>query len=702
MLAYLADLAHDPPGAVQYTPTGIGYLAAAAFAKLGDRVEIKLFKSPGKFLDAIDFRRPDLVGLTNYTWNHALGVCAGEYVRHKYPDLPVVMGGPNIRTDEQGIESFLRQNPYVDQYCMYAGETSFVQMVELLCSRPQHERTSRELRDIKVDGAYALCEDRLVGNSNYHMPQDLDEIPSPFVGGWMDEFLEQGFIPIFETNRGCPFSCTFCVWGISALNKVRRFSMPRVASELSYVAGSAFKTPILCFGDANFGILPRDVEIAQFIRDLYDEHKSFSSVQFYWSKTLKPHMVEMGRILGHLTQTYIAFQSLDPVVLGNIKRKNISTDELLGLIQSLKAFTNSTQTDLLLGLPGETYRSHLESLDTALSYGIDLIHGGEIRMLPGAEMDTPESRKQFGIKTKYRLFEGGQGVYRGRFVYEMEEVVRETDSMTEEEMLELRVLRAIFYGCVTLGELLPVVAYLKSRGLSVTELCQRILTEGRQDPAFAEHLEWLRARSEEEWFETPEDLDRFFSDEQNREAVMSDGAFVKLNIGFLARVYLDSAGYESYYGVVTRALRQMIPRSDRALVQELIQLCRIRNYLIQCLQAMPHRSASLAAAVSRDAAGCLVTGGFLPPDDSCLEDGQLVLTVNPTTAQLCERFVDDHRDDMTILRLSQTMLLHAGRFMMKPRRLSTGDKAVAETATVGGDDAAAMRVTFPVSLSPRA
>ena len=683
MLVYLADLAHEFPGAVQYTPTGIGYLAAATHAKFRDSVEVRLFKSPAEFLDALDVSRPDLVGLTNYTWNSALGVFAGEYVRRKYPDLPVVMGGPNIRTDEQGIERFLKQNSYVDQYCLYAGETSFVQMVEMLSDRPQHKRTSRDLRSLRVDGAYALNGDRLVGNSNYYIPEDLDEIPSPFTGGWMDRFLERGFIPIFETNRGCPFSCTFCVWGISALNKVRKFSMPRVTSELSYVAESGFKTPILCFGDANFGILPRDVEVAQCIRDLYDRYKSFSSVQFYWSKTLKPHMVEMGRILGHLTQTYIAFQSLDPLVLKNIKRKNIGTDELLGLIQSLKAFTNSTQTDILVGLPGETYRSHLDSLETALSYGIDLIHGGEIRMLPGAEMDTPESRREFGIETKYRLFEGGQGYYRGHFVYELEEVIRKTDSMTEKEMLELRVLRAIFYGSVTLGEHLPVAAYLKSRSLRVTELCQRILLEGQQDPEFKALLGWLRARSEAEWFETPEDLDRFFGDEQNRKAVMSDGAFVKLNIGFLAKIYLDPTGYEAYYRVVTRALLQMIPAADGVIARELLQLSRVRSYLKQCLQEIPSRSASLATSVSRDVAEHLVKGGFLPPGDPCLKDGQLVLSVNPTTAQLCERFVEEHRDDMTILRLSQTMLIHAGRFMMKPRRLSADDGAAAAISGSG-------------------
>ena len=147
-------------------------------------------------------------------------------------------------------------------------------------------------------------------------------------------------------------------------------------------------------------------------------------------------MVDIGKILGHLTHTYIAFQSLDAKVLENIKRKNIRTEELLDLIEKLKGFTYGAQTDLLVGLPGETYQSHLNSLEKVLAMGITQIFGGEIQMLPGADMDREESRKRFGLKTKYRFFEGGYGVYRDKFVYELQESIRETNAMTEKEMLK--------------------------------------------------------------------------------------------------------------------------------------------------------------------------------------------------------------------------------------------------------------------------
>ena len=403
LLVYLADLAHDYFKVNQYTPTGVGYLAAYAKSKLGKKVEFCLFKSVSKFIDAYEKKKPDLIGFSNYTWNSALSKFAGQWIKQRDPSLPIIMGGPNIRTYPKGIEEFLRENNYVDTYCMFAGEISVYEILKFLLKQPEGKRTAEILRGHKVNGCYSIFKNRLIGNSNYAKPDNLDEVPSPYLTGLMDPFLKEGYYPILETNRGCPFSCTFCIWGISALNKLLRFSMKRVKDELSYVANSSYESSAIVLADANFGILPRDVEIAQHIRNLYNKTKSFSSIRMYWAKVAKPHMVDIGKILGHLTHTYIAFQSLDDKVLENIKRKNIRTEELSSLIEKLKGFSYGAQTDLLVGLPGETYKSHMESLDKALSMGLTHIFGGEIQMLPGAEMDEEDHRKRFGLKTKYRL-----------------------------------------------------------------------------------------------------------------------------------------------------------------------------------------------------------------------------------------------------------------------------------------------------------
>ena len=663
MLIYLSDLTHNYFKTTQFTPTGIGFLAAYSKLKLKDRVDIRLFKSVDKLLDAVDHEKPDLVGLSNYTWSFALTAFAGRSIKKQYPDMPIVMGGPNIRIDPKGIEDFLRKNEFVDKYCMFAGEVSFYKIAEYLISLSPDQRNGKRLRDQLVDGCYSISKGLFEGNSNYAVIQNLDEIPSPFQEGWMDPFLAEGCLPIVETNRGCPFSCTFCVWGISALSKLRQFSLERVKADLSYVVYSKHRTPVIVFADANFGIIQRDVEIAQYIRKLYDETKSFSRVQMYWSKNYKPHMIDIGKALGHLTQTYVAFQSLDPVVLENIKRKNIKTDQLMSLITELKQFTDSAQTDILVGLPGETYESHLNSLDQALSYGLNHIHGGEIRMLPGSEMDTEESRKKFGLKTKYRFFEGGYGYYRDQLVYELEEGIRGSSSMSEEEMIKLRSIRAFFYASITLGEHLPLLPFLNMRGVRFTKICEEMVGAGKEDPVFGESVHWLIEQSINEWHATPEVVEEFISQKENMEALLKDNMFVKLNTGFLARIYLDRRQYDAYYRVFNSVLKKLLPGESPKVLDELVGICKQRNFLVNCLRGNQSRTISLD--VSPETYKALLESGFLSGHSDHKKSGSIDFEINSTTAQFLVDFIGS-RPNLNNMELSQMLLLQAGRFLMKP------------------------------------
>ena len=663
LLVYLADLAHDYFKVNQYTPTGVGYLAAYAKSKLGKQVEFCLFKSATKLLDAYETKKPDLVGFSNYTWNNALSKFAGQWIKQRDPSLPIIMGGPNIRTYPKGIEEFLRANDYVDTYCMFAGEISVYEIIKFLLNQPKDKRTSKILRRHVVDGCYSLFENRLIGNSNYTRPEDLDEIPSPYLTGLMNPFLKEGYYPILETNRGCPFSCTFCIWGISALNKLLRFSMERIKDELSYVAKSSFESSAIVLADANFGILPRDVEIAQHIRDLYDETKSFSSIRMYWAKVAKPHMVDIGKILGHLTHTYIAFQSLDDKVLENIKRKNIRTEELSNLIEKLKGFSYGAQTDLLVGLPGETYQSHMDSLDKALSMGLTHIFGGEIQMLPGSEMDEEDHRNRFGLKTKYRFIEGGYGLYKDQFVYELQESIRETKSMKENEMLKLRAIRAFFFASVTLGEHLPLVHYLTKKGIRFTKVCEKLVEEGKKDPVFKNSVNWLIKQSVEEWHKNPEKAADYIAKPKVRESLLKEEAFLKLNTGFFARICLDRKQYDSYYKVFERVLANFFPRERMNVISQILNLCKERNYFMRCRGG--NRVRSLTLNLLPETMKALEDSGYILPKQRLQNPKSLNLEMDPVVADYCENLIADN-PQMKIILLSQTFMLQTGKFFMSP------------------------------------
>ena len=666
LLVYLADLAHDYFKVNQYTPAGVGYLAAYAKSKLGKQIEFCLFKSVAKLLDAYEKKKPDLVGFSNYTWNSALSKFAGQWIKNRDPSLPIIMGGPNIRTYPKGIEEFLRANDYVDTYCMFAGEISVYEILKFLLDQPEEKRTSNILRGRVVNGCYSIFKNRLIGNSNYTRPDDLDEIPSPYLTGLMDPFLKEGYYPILETNRGCPFSCTFCIWGISALNKLLRFSMQRVKEELSYVANSSYESSAIVLADANFGILPRDVEIAQHIRNLYDETKSFSSIRMYWSKVAKPHMVDIGKILGHLTHTYIAFQSLDDKVLENVKRKNIRIEELSNLIEKLKGFSYGAQTDLLVGLPGETYQSHMDSLDKALSMGLTHIFGGEIQMLPGAEMDEEDYRDRFGLKTKYRFIEGGYGLYRDQFVYELQESIRETKSMSEDEMLKLRAIRAFFFASVTLGEHLPLVNYLIKNGIKFTKVCEKLVEEGKKDPVFKKSVDWLIRQSIEEWHKNPENAASYLAKSKVRDSLLEEETFLKLNTGFFAKICLDRKQYDSYYKVFKKVLTKFIPEELMNIASQILFLCKERNYFMKCRRGNGARSLSLNFLPETMKA--LEDSGYITAKQRLKSPKLLNLEMDPVVADHCEKLIVNN-PRMKVILLSQTFMLQTGKFVMSPVKI---------------------------------
>lgn len=681
LLIYLADLAHDYQKMRQFVPLSVGYIAAYAYSVFGERIEIKLFKSADKFLDAMDKIKPDLVGLSNYTWNLELSAFVAKKAKALDPDLPIIMGGPNIGTDLAEVEVFLKEREFVDVYCMYGSERPVADIIEKLLAQPEGERTGAWLRTQSINRCCSLVDGELQGNSENEPGKDLDFLPSPYTANLLDEFLDQGMIPMFETNRGCPYSCSYCFWGVSALNKLAKFSLERVFADLDYVARYGKDFSELYFCDANFGILKRDVDIAQHIRKLYDETESFSSVIVYWSKAAQPHMIEIGKALGHLTTTYVAFQSLDENVLSAMKRKNINTEKLLHLIQSLKQYTHTPQTDILVGSPEETVKSHLYSLDKALSFGIHKINGGEIRMLPGTDMATAESRRDYGIKTKYRLFEGGIGIYRDELVYELEETIRATNTMSEAEMIDLRILRSLFFGSVTLAEHWPLISYLTHNNVRFTRVLQDVIKNGETNPDFGRSLNWLREKAEEEFLDTPEDIANQLADPEAWDDLFGENAFMKLNFGYTARLMLHDDEYAAYYDELKTVLIEHTKEfSTPEIIDGILSLCRARNYLNRCLHG--DTSIETLVTLSPGTIDALLDCGHLSADQMDGQRDHVLLAMDPVTARQVRQKLKDYSDRLNPFTISQILQMFWGRCHLEPAsRFATPEIAVPERST---------------------
>ncbi|MBI5625548.1 MAG: radical SAM protein [Elusimicrobia bacterium] len=463
---FLADLNYISPGrawTIIPFPLNIGYLAAYAGKMLGEDLEVRLFKRPAKLLEALDSERPDLVGFSNYIWNRNLHLGFARQVKSLHPGCITVMGGPNYNfAEREWLEGFVRRAPEIDFHIDGEGEVRFCNLAACCL---EHGFDLDAVRAAAPAGS-AFLEPRsgaLVSRPLAPAPdawsrldgigldprsgrlKDLDDIPSPYLTGVLDEFLaDPDFCPIIETNRGCPFSCIFCNWGDMGKSKSAFFSTGRVAAELDCIASrNVSKTPYLYVGDANFGLFPRDIEIARTLRKMKDERGFPSTVYMYFAKNVSERVVEIAELLKDMTPISLSRQTQNPEVLKVIKRSNISLETYNKLAALARKLGVDSKTEMIYCLPGESKESFYAGLRQIMEQEVDGIHLFPAMLLDGSAMGRREIRERYGIRGEWRRIEGCVGRFGPVAAAEFEEIVTATSVMSREDYLEVRVFHLL-------------------------------------------------------------------------------------------------------------------------------------------------------------------------------------------------------------------------------------------------------------------
>lgn len=503
MLIYLADLGHNQvTHSSDVYPLGVANLATYARASLpgGGGLEVRLFREPEDLKRAIDSRPPDVLGLSNYSWNHYLSRQLARYCKAHRGDALTVMGGPNWPLTHEVQQTFLRRMPEVDVYVdgpTYEGERAFVNLL----SRYREVGGRRdELRSRPIPGVDWIAEDGgLVLGGPVERIRDLDEIPSPYTSGLLDEFLQTGYFPILQVARGCPFSCAFCNSGVASNNKVYAHSLDNVKADLLYLAERVRPETTLCFADDNFGMYERDEEIADYLGFLQDRYGWPQYVRTTTGKNNKERILRvMRKARGTLPMT-AAVQSMNPEVLKNIKRSNIKLETYAAIQQELRAQGMQSYGELILCLPGETKRSFLKAVEDLLESGANRISAHQLMLLHGAELSNPESRRRFGFRTKFRLVARNLGNYVGEPVAEVEEMVVETPEFSFADYLECRVIHLLLtvfyyegnfeeafelarsYGVKPFDLMMALAGLLPRAPLEFRRMVEEFTEEGRQE-----------------------------------------------------------------------------------------------------------------------------------------------------------------------------------------------------------------------------
>jgi radical SAM superfamily enzyme YgiQ (UPF0313 family) len=348
-----------------------------------------------RIADAVEaLKDADLVGFSTYVWNGRISLEIARRLKALRPEIVVVFGGPHVPDQP---EAFLRAHPQIDLAVHNEGERTFLKLLEGFGERAAWEDLPG-VSLVKPDGTF-------LRNPNIDRVRDLDEIPSPFLEGAFDEIMaanpQESWIGLWETNRGCPFRCTFCDWGSATAAKVTKFGEERLYREVDWFADKKIEYIFCC--DANFGIQKRDVDIAKYVATIKQASGYPVALSVQNTKNATERAYETQKILsdaGLNKGVALSMQSVDKTTLEAIKRDNISLGTYMELQRRFTRDRVETYSDLILGLPGETYDSFVRGVDLLMENGQhNRIQFNNLSILPNAEMGDAAYQAKYGMVT---------------------------------------------------------------------------------------------------------------------------------------------------------------------------------------------------------------------------------------------------------------------------------------------------------------
>jgi radical SAM superfamily enzyme YgiQ (UPF0313 family) len=431
MLIYLADLTHTGQVvASNVFPLGIGLIGANILKEIpGARVE--LFKYPTDLDAALTREIPDVCGFSCYSWNTYLGMEYARRIKERWPHVVIIAGGPNYEPQD-----FWEQfGEWVDFFIYREGEIATVLLLHTL-------RRRSDLQNIRVQSTHQLLTSGLHREALLPRIKELDLLPSPYTAGLMDKFFDGVLIPLVHTTRGCPFHCTFCQEGADYYNKVAK--RHTLIEDLEYIGPRIGTVKDLYFSDANVGMFKEDADKARAIAQVQAKYDWPQYIHCSGGKNHKERVLEFAEIVGGRMGVSASLQTTDPAVLRNIRRENISVEQLVDVARTGSRIDANTYAEIILNLPGDSLDKHIASLRDVVNSGVSYVRMYQLIMLPETEMNTPETREKFGIKTMWRIMPRCFGNYSFQgddfACAEVEEIAVSQDSLSFERYQECREL----------------------------------------------------------------------------------------------------------------------------------------------------------------------------------------------------------------------------------------------------------------------
>ena len=492
--------------------------------------------------------QPGIFLLSHYVWNHQVNCDFAERIKRHAPGSLVIVGGPHIPRDQAACEKYFAAHPYVDAAVRHEGEVTLAELLRTIAEAGVEPSDLARADLSAVEGLTVRQNGRLVRTPDRARTMDLGIYPSPYITGEFDHWVDGKFYLPIETNRGCPYGCTFCDWGAATLAKIARLSDERVFGEVEFAAKHKIQT--LGFCDANFGILPRDLDIARFIVSMKEKYGYPLEVGYTNAKTASPRLTEIVKVLsdaGLIASGQISMQTTDEQILKNVERANIKMSEYRKMItffhkEDIPAVSHHA------GPAGADLRDVQEGPSVLFrSQG----HRHAVRHERDAER--PDGGR--GVQRKFQIVVGEDGFVESTYSFTREEYGR---------MFDLGLAYKLF---VKLGLLKYLLYYVQiEHGVQAMDFMERWLDLSETAPdrypisgrIRRELIDRDRGTGLKDWFLV------FWSDEQGQFLFDSMDDFQAEIRRFFAQEYgVDLDGSDAQ--AVLAANREIMPRKGRPL-----------------------------------------------------------------------------------------------------------------------------------------
>lgn len=457
----------------------LGMLAASARHRhegaLTRSFEIRRPETAESMLDDLHSRRgPAILVCSDYVFTLDANLAAARTAKAHNRSLFVIHGGPSAPARIADAEQFLTDHGDVaDVLVRGEGEEALCEILGAVADR--NALCSDALTGI-AGLTFTTADGRFVRTPDRPRIADPDALPSPYLTGEFDDIPVAAWVepPFFESNRGCPYGCTFCDWGSSTNSRVRTFAIERVLGEIEWALTRGVRQVMLC--DANFGLLRRDVDIARGIAELRTRLGSPDIVMFTPSKSRWRHLRDVLDVFfdaGITPLASISLQTTDPSVLEAVDRQNVSIDSYLSLAAALRRRGHALVGDLIMGLPGQTTASYRNDLQFMLDHEI-MPRTFPLRLLPNAPMNDPAYRSRWGISSVPG------------------DLVEETATLSTSDWERMRALQRAEIIFERLGLLRHVMRLVQwDYGILATELMERVIDLSADGNIRYPNLTWV-------------------------------------------------------------------------------------------------------------------------------------------------------------------------------------------------------------------